>query len=214
MSDAKPHAPDLVLTYFDFDGGRGEPARLALSLGEVPFVDERLSPPEFAARKNEFPFGGLPVLSIGGEVISQCNAINRYVGRLAGLYPSDPVDAMRCDEVMEALEDMNHKFARSLHVKDPDKFRARREAVVDGPLTFTLQRMEALLTRRGGRYFAGDALSIADLKAYVWARTIKKGTLDYVPRDLVARLAPTLDAHCARIAAHLGIVWYYQGRGG
>jgi hypothetical protein len=27
----------LKLTYFDFHGGRGEPARLALSIGELPF---------------------------------------------------------------------------------------------------------------------------------------------------------------------------------
>ena len=29
--------PKLKLTYFDFHGGRGEPARLALSMGGIPF---------------------------------------------------------------------------------------------------------------------------------------------------------------------------------
>jgi hypothetical protein len=29
--------PKLKLTYFDFHGGRGEPARLALSIGGIPF---------------------------------------------------------------------------------------------------------------------------------------------------------------------------------
>ena len=29
----------LKLTYFDFDGGRGEPARLALHIGGVTFED-------------------------------------------------------------------------------------------------------------------------------------------------------------------------------
>jgi len=33
----------LKLTYFDFHGGRGEPARLALSIGEIPFDPEILS---------------------------------------------------------------------------------------------------------------------------------------------------------------------------
>ena len=32
----------LKLTYFDFDGGRGEPARLALYLGGVAFDDQRI----------------------------------------------------------------------------------------------------------------------------------------------------------------------------
>ena len=30
--------PKLKLTYFDFHGGRGEPARLALSIGGIPFA--------------------------------------------------------------------------------------------------------------------------------------------------------------------------------
>lgn len=205
--------PELVLTYFDFDGGRGEPARLALSIGGIPFTDERIAPRDFGPLKLGFPFGTLPVLTVDGERISQSNAINRYVGQLTGLYPSDPVAAAHCDEVMEALEDMNHKFARSLHIKDPEKFKARRTAVVEGPLSFTLERVEALLRRRGGEYFAAGRLTVADLKVYVWTRTIMKGTLDYVPSDLVARLAPTLLAHYERVSAHPGIVAYYRGRG-
>jgi hypothetical protein len=34
--------PKLVLTYFDFDGGRGEPARLALTIGGIAFEDRRI----------------------------------------------------------------------------------------------------------------------------------------------------------------------------
>jgi hypothetical protein len=34
------------LTYFDFHGGRGEPARLALSISGIPFEDDRVPPSE------------------------------------------------------------------------------------------------------------------------------------------------------------------------
>ena len=34
----------LKLTYFDFHGGRGEPARLALSIGGIAFEDDRSRP--------------------------------------------------------------------------------------------------------------------------------------------------------------------------
>ena len=34
---------NLKLTYFDFHGGRGEPARLALSIGGIPFQDDRVA---------------------------------------------------------------------------------------------------------------------------------------------------------------------------
>ena len=34
--------PKLKLTYFDFHGGRGEPARLALAIAGIPFEDDRV----------------------------------------------------------------------------------------------------------------------------------------------------------------------------
>ena len=41
--------PKLKLTYFDFHGGRGEPARLALSIGGIPFEDDRVAPSDWQA---------------------------------------------------------------------------------------------------------------------------------------------------------------------
>ena len=69
----------LTLTYFDFHGGRGEPARLALSMSGIPFQDDRVMPSEWGSRKAQTPFGALPVLEVDGQVVSQSNAINRYV---------------------------------------------------------------------------------------------------------------------------------------
>jgi glutathione S-transferase len=39
----------LKLTYFDFDGGRGEPARLALHIGGIAFEDQRISGKDLAS---------------------------------------------------------------------------------------------------------------------------------------------------------------------
>jgi hypothetical protein len=52
--------PKLKLTYFDFHGGRGEPARLALSMAGIPFEDDRVSPSDWERRKPDTPFGALP----------------------------------------------------------------------------------------------------------------------------------------------------------
>ena len=77
----------IKLTYFDFHGGRGEPIRLALSIAGIPFEDERITPANWAERKPHARFGGLPQIEVDGETISQSNAIGRYAGILAGLYP-------------------------------------------------------------------------------------------------------------------------------
>ena len=37
----------LKLTYFDFSGGRAEPARLAMDIGGIPFEDHRFVPKDF-----------------------------------------------------------------------------------------------------------------------------------------------------------------------
>src|SRR6478735_12085787 len=125
----------LTLTYFDFHGGRGEPARVALSMSGIPFQDDRVLPSEWGSRKAQTPFGALPVLEVDGQVVSQSNAINRYVGKLTDLYPSDPWQAALCDEAMEAVEDITSKVSATFSLPEDQK-KAQRQALADGPITF------------------------------------------------------------------------------
>ena len=150
----------LKLTYFDFHGGRGEPARLALSIGGIPFEDDRVAPSNWPSRKADTPFGALPVLEVDGKTVSQSNAINRYVGKLADLYPSDPWQAALCDEVMEAVEDIGTKIGATFALPEEQK-KAQREELVAGPIPFYLTRLEQRLEAHGGRYFAADRLRVA-----------------------------------------------------
>ena len=96
--------PNLKLTYFDFNGRRGEPARLAMFIGGIAFDEDRLSFDAFNESKASFPFGAIPVLEVDGQTVAQSNGINRFVGKLAGLYPEDPWQAALCDEAMDAVE--------------------------------------------------------------------------------------------------------------
>jgi prostaglandin-H2 D-isomerase / glutathione transferase len=104
----------LKLSYFDFHGGRGEPARLALPMGGIPFEDDRVPPSEWERGKPNTPFGALPVLEVDGQTLAQSNAINRYVGKLTDLYPTDAWQAALCDEVMEPVEDLPDRVAPKL----------------------------------------------------------------------------------------------------
>jgi glutathione S-transferase len=58
--------------------------------------------------------------------------INRYVGKLTDLYPTDAWQAALCDEVMEAVEDINTKLAATFFLPDEEK-KAQRKALADGP---------------------------------------------------------------------------------
>ena len=204
--------PKLKLTYFDFHGGRGEPARLALSIGGIPFEDDRVNPSDWAARKPETPFGALPVLEVDGQALAQSNAINRYVGRLTGLYPSDAWQAALCDEVMEAVEDITTKLAATFFLPEEEK-KTQRQALVEAPLPFYLTRLQQRLEAHGGSYFASDRLSVADLKVFVWIRHLKSGVLDHVPADLPDRVAPKLVEHYERVNNEPRVQAYYAEQG-
>ena len=202
----------LKLTYFDFHGGRGEPARLALSIGGIAFEDDRVPPSDWERRKADTPFGALPVLEVDGQVIAQSNAINRYVGKLANLYPSDPWQAALCDEAMEAVEDINGKISSTMFLPEEQK-KTQRKALVEGPIPFYLTRLQQRLEAHGGRYFAADRLSVADLKVYVFIRHLRSGVLDHVPSDLPDRIAPGLVEHYERVKKEPGVRAYCAKHG-
>jgi prostaglandin-H2 D-isomerase / glutathione transferase len=205
--------PSLELTYFDFHGGRGEPARLALSIGGVPFADRRVKFEDWPALKPTTPFGGIPVLKVDGAEVAQSNGINRFVGKLTGLYPEDPLQAAFCDEAMDAVEEISVQIVSTFLMTDAEEKKARRQALADGPIRFYLERLEKRLEARGGQWFADGRLTVADLKVFVWVRHLKSGTLDHVPTDLPDRFAPRLLEHLQRVRAQPKVRSYYAERG-
>jgi len=198
----------LKLTYFDFPGGRAEPARLALHLGGIPFEDHRFPFAEFAEVRKTTPLRQVPTLHVNGVQVTQSDAITRYAGRLAGLYPDDALQALLCDEVMGALEDINVKIGATFGLTG-EALESARKALVAGPLPLYLTWLETQLEQHGGDYFADQRLTVADLKAFVVLRWLVSGKLDHLPTDLLDRLAPKLAAYLQRIAAVPAIAAYY-----
>lgn len=199
------------LTYFDFDGGRGEPIRIALHAAGIEFEDERISFEEFQKSRQNLRFTCVPVLEVDGAAITQSNAINRYVGKMAKLYPNDDLQALYCDEVMDALEDLLHQIVGTFGLEGKELEQARKK-LVDGWLTVFIKGLDELLARGGGKYFADDRLTMADLKVLAQIRSLRKGTLDHVPKDLVERLAPALIEHQRRVEAEPIVKAYYASR--
>ncbi|MDH3747336.1 MAG: glutathione S-transferase family protein [Gammaproteobacteria bacterium] len=199
------------LTYFDFDGGRGEPIRIAFHVAGIEFEDNRISFPEFKEMRQGMRFTSVPVLEIDGAAVTQSNAISRFVGKMAGLYPADDLQALYCDEVLGALEDLSHQIVRSFGLQG-EELRLAREKLVDGWMSGILRGLDQLLARGGGEYFADNSLTIADLKTFVQTRSLRSGNLDHVPTDLVERVAPGLVEHQARIESDPRVVAYYATR--
>jgi prostaglandin-H2 D-isomerase / glutathione transferase len=201
----------LKLTYFDFDGGRGEPARLALHIGGIPFEDDRIKPKDWPQMRDRAPFQALPTLEVDGRVVAQSNSINRYVGKLAGLYPKDDWQALLCDEVMDAAEDIGTRIGNTIELPADAKKKAREELTA-GRLTRYLEQLQARLKAGGGEYFSDKRLTVADLKIFMLVRWLRSGALDDIPRDLVERVAPLLVKHFERVASRPDVAKYYERR--
>ncbi|MGE5267639.1 MAG: hypothetical protein ACM3L9_09770 [Deltaproteobacteria bacterium] len=60
-------------------------------------------------------------------MVSQSNSINRYVGRLTGLYPKDDLQAFLCDEVMDAAEDISTQIEQTIGLPEDAKKKARED---------------------------------------------------------------------------------------
>jgi glutathione S-transferase len=198
------------LKYFDIDGGRAEPVRIAFHAAGIEFEDERIAFPEFMEMRGTTRFNSLPVLEIDGVVVTQTNGMCRYVGRMAGLYPEDDVQALYCDEALGAIEDLLHKLVPTFGLEG-DALKAAREELVDGWITTFVKGLGEIL-ERGGDYFADNRFTVADMKVAYLIQWLNSGQLDHVPTDLVERLAPALNAHADRVMNDPIVKAYYAAR--
>lgn len=199
------------LTYFDIDGGRAEPVRIALHAAGIKFEDHRISFQEFGEGRQQFPFTCVPVLEIDGKAVTQSIPLARFAGKLAGLYPEDPLQALYCDEAMGAVEDATTHVGRTMRMQG-DELRAARTGLVEGWLPVYLKGLAGLLQRGGGKYFADSRLTVADIMVAGLVGWLSHGALDHIPADLVSGVAPELAEHAARVMLEPKVAAWYAAR--
>ncbi|MEM7432143.1 MAG: glutathione S-transferase family protein [Pseudomonadota bacterium] len=199
---------DYKLTYFDIRGGRGEPIRIAMHAAGITFDDHRITFQEFGETRQSFRFGCVPILEIDDTVVTQSNAMLRYFGQLAGLYPEDPLQALYCDEVMGACEDSFHQVVKTFG-KQGEQLAAARQKLTEQWFVPFFTGIGELLERGGDRYFADERLTVADLKIVAHVGSVRAGTLEHVPTDLIDEIAPNLVAHQERVQKDPIVEAYY-----
>ena len=182
---------ELTLIYGPFHG-RAFPIRVAALYGKIPLKNENLTDDI----KRTLPFGLVPALKIRNQetgeeqILSQSNAILKYVGEKAGLVPPMGTFAhIRVDEVLGWVEDLVYIIVSTFHHKEVDaKIKARQELIADGgKLRVALQNTDKYLGNKR-QYFVGDELTIADLKVFATIHWLKLGVLDGFPKTLVEDL--------------------------
>ena len=166
--------------------GRAEPLRLACILGNIKFEDDRFEGKDWPKVKPTTPYGSVPVVEIDGKVGTQSGATLRYLGKLAGLYPTDAAKAFKVDEVMDTVGDF---FECVYRYRGPDKEKLRedRENFLKEDVPRYMGGLEKRLKAMGhtGPFLVGDKVTIADLVLLNVVTTIKCGILDHVPTNVL-----------------------------
>ena len=184
-------APSVKLTYFN-GRGRSEPARLLLAYGGIEYEDCRLplafeDPSEWKVLKPQTPYGSLPLLEWDGCQVAQSMAITRFIAKEVGLAGRDNLEAAQADEVVNAIGDLFEAVGKAHFGTDE----ALKKKVMTETIPNGFAKLEARLCSRGGQYFAGNALTWADVLAYNFCSGLPdKSCLDKCPKikSLVARV--------------------------
>lgn len=173
-------SPSYKLFYFDFNGGAGEPTRNAFRYANIPFEDVRVKYGDWPAIKasDKCLYGQMPLLEIDGKPFAQSMAILRYVGKVTGLYPTDPVEALRVDELLDAVIDLRTKISPTYSLPEPERI-AARQILAEDFIKPHLMKIECRISLPSfAGYAVGDELTIADLALANEIEGYRSGRLD------------------------------------
>ena len=205
-------APTLKVTYFGIPG-KAEGLRLLAALAGLDIEDKKIDFAAWGALKPTVAPQQLPLLEVDGETFGQSLAQQRYLATLAGLYPSDPLEALRVDEIVDYVADFFLPIGKTFAITDQaEKEAARAKAVGEGGDAY---KWAQFLDQRlaGKKYAVGDALSLADVVLFTAVPFLKSGFIDGIPNDWDAGFK-NLKAHKELIGAEPKVAAYYANAEG
>ena len=217
----------LKLTYFSDGKGRNELPRLIFAVGGVEYTDELIGYSQYLKMRDTgvLPWGQVPVLTMTKEgtagkekeeeIFGQSCSIARYVAKVSNLYPTNGVDALRSDAVVDAWRDTldlyyDCYFERKILggrmqmvPRQPAQRSIRLRALLDSELGEQFARFERVLADGGGQVSVEKHAMFpcwADLAIYDAVKTMEgpltKDAFDKLMEDktmlksLVGRIDP------------------------
>jgi glutathione S-transferase len=152
----------MKLYYFDIYG-RAESIRFLLSHAKVEYENVLINGEKLAEMKASgvLEFGQVPMFEADGKHYCQSWAILRFLGRKYGYYPEDPETAWKIDSTIDAVEDYFNGYFKYNFEKDEERKKVAKENWLK-MLPIWVSAIEKRITENGGKYVAGDKLTIAD----------------------------------------------------
>ncbi len=175
----------MKIIYFDFNFWRVDILRLCLSHSKIPYKYERVPRKDWFKRKNEFPFGQLPVMIIDGKQFSHTHSLARFCAIRSSLYENEEFKILFIDQVLDWANEVTNLIAPSIRAamreKNLEKSKRLRKEFINNDLSIWFKYLEDLLKRSSlkGQFFT-DKFSIADITAWRVLYWFCSGKLDLI----------------------------------
>ena len=166
-----------TLTYFNV-AGRAYALRVAMfkAFGKAGWTDDRVDFSKWGELKPTTPLGSLPVLTLpDGRKVTQTDAMLRWAGRAAKLYPDDPIEALLVDEITQCVIDVLAKTPPAAGEEGKAK---RTEYAESGLLRKALTHFENKLS---DGWLVENDLTVADLSVTTLVDMILTDDFTHVP---------------------------------
>merc|ERR1712024_229995 len=155
------NSEEVRLTYFPARG-RAEISRLIFAHAGVKFDDIRLTGEDFAKVKPILPYGSM--------------AIANFVAELCNLAGTTPLDKAKANEIVLAVNGIFEMVAKCLFAPEGEKAGMKKK-LIEETLPQKFAQLEARLCLNGGQFFAGNALTYADLMIVVLQDNVRSSVI-------------------------------------
>lgn len=136
-------------------------------------------------------------MEVDSVAYAQSVGILRYVGRLGGLYPEDPLAGLAIDQVVGSVEDIVVATVPYLFASESEKA-SLKDKLEKNVYPRFFSAFERLLHSDGEGFFVGKHLTIADLAVYPilqWITTSIVGPESLDPFPLLKALFRKIEEH-------------------
>jgi glutathione S-transferase len=193
----------MMKIYGDKGSGNCQKVSITADFLKIPYqwvdVDIMKSQSRSDAFLRKSPMGQVPIIELAdGRVLAQSNAIIRYLAVGSSLLPADPFTQAKIDELLfwEQYSHEPYVATSRYHMVYLGRTKEQREPMRVERGEKALDLMEQLI--RGRTWFAGEALSVADIALLAYTRLAHEGGFDLTSR-------PRLQVWIGRCESALGL---------
>ena len=149
--------------YWKIDA-RAQLPMLLLHAGNKKYIWDDATANTWPEKKDQMPFGQLPVMYHNDLVIPQSGTISRYCASLSDLVPNVNKDSVMSDMLMEHSNDIFNLFSKAKYSGDEEQQRVAWISIRDEKLPKMLKYLENLLENK--KYFNGNKVCAGDIAVF------------------------------------------------